>query len=108
MVDRSELLQVSIGLHTFTGPLDEVIRNLCKIREECVKTHTEVEIQTERGGYASDLWIALRGSRPETAKEKQGRLRKEAAVVKRDAQSKVYQEQQEREEYARLKKKFES
>jgi len=105
MVDRNELLKVSIGLHTFTGPLDEVIRSLCQIREECIKTHTDVEIQTELG-WGQDLWIALRGSRSETAKEKEGRLRKEASVAKRDAQIKTYQEEQERKEFFRLLEKF--
>lgn len=102
---KERIREVYLDIWDFDGDLDEVIERLKEIQDKYAGSYAKLELDTD-STYEGLINVDLYGHRPENEKEKKRRLEKEAKAKAEKARQLKLAEQQEWEEYERLKKKF--
>ncbi len=96
-----------LGLYSFFdgATIERVIENLIELKQS--KPDSELILDVQRSSYSDDIEINVHETRLETDKEYRNRLASEEKEKQTKAEAKVKAEEKDRQEYERLKKKFE-
>ena len=85
--------------------IDRVIENLIELKQS--RPNSELSLDVHQSSYDDSIEINVYETRLETDKEYQDRLASEEKEKQSKAKAKIKAEEKDRQEYERLKKKFE-